>query len=66
MQYAWLENERGTWSLFSEELKNEKRTWEDESLALQELQEEGWIVAVRYLTDHHTQFRAYGLSRLVH
>ena len=66
VQYAWLENDKGYWCLFSEKLKKENRKWSNEDLALKELQEEGWIVAVLYLMKHRKKFRAYGLSRLVH
>ena len=66
MQYAWLECDKGLWCLFSEKLKEEERKWEDEDLALKELQEEGWRVAALYLTEHQRRFRAYGLNRPIH
>ena len=66
MQYAWLERDNGGWCLFSEKLKQERRKWDNEALALKELQEEGWNIAALYLAKHKKRFRAYGLSRLVH
>ena len=66
MQYAWLECDKGFWCLFSEKLREEQRRWEDEDLALKELQEEGWRIAALYLTERRTRFRAYGLNRSIH
>ena len=66
MQYAWLECNKGFWCLFSEKLKEERRKWEDEDLALKELQEEGWRIAALYSIEHQQRFRAYGLNRSIH
>lgn len=66
MQYAWLECEKGFWRFSSGEPDEEKRKWVDESLALKELQEEGWVIAALYLEEREEQFRAYGLNRTVH
>ena len=66
MQYAWLERDRGLWRLFSKMIKEEKRRWDNEDLALKELQEEGWSVSALYLLKHESRFHAYGLNRRVH
>ena len=66
VEYAWLERDKGFWCLYSEKLKEERRKWDTEGLALKELQEEGWNIAALYLAERQKRFRAYGLNRLVH
>lgn len=66
MQYAWLECKKGFWCLFSEKLKEEKRKWQDEGRALEELQDEGWSVTALYMAEHQKRLRAYGLNRSIH
>ena len=50
-RYAWLEHEEGAWcfltNLFADPGKS-VRKWMDEKSALQELENEGWIVVYPY------------------
>jgi len=50
-RYAWLEYEEGAWcfltNLFADPGKS-IRKWRDEKIALQELENEGWIVVYPY------------------
>jgi len=50
-RYAWLEREGGAWcfltNLFEDPGKS-IRKWTDEKIALQELENEGWIVVYPY------------------
>lgn len=50
-KYAWLEHEGGVWhfltNLFDDPGKS-MRKWTDEQRALQELENEGWIVVYPY------------------
>ena len=50
-RYAWLEREGGAWcfltTLFADPAKS-IRKWTDEKIALQDLENEGWIVVYPY------------------
>jgi len=50
-RYAWLESEGGFWhfltNLFEDPSKSRRR-WSDENCALQELENEGWVVVYPY------------------
>ena len=50
-KYAWLEHEGGLWhfltNLFEDPCKSARR-WTDEQSALQELENEGWVVVYPY------------------
>ena len=50
-RYAWLEHEGDSWhfltNLFADPCKSRRR-WSDENCALQELENEGWVVVYPY------------------
>ena len=50
-RYAWLEHEGGSWhfltNLFADPCKS-RRSWSNENSALQELEDEGWVVVYPY------------------
>lgn len=72
-RYAWLEHEGGSWhfltNLFADPCKARRR-WSDENCALQELENEGWVVVYPYnehiMVDRKYSERAcgYGLMRI--
>jgi hypothetical protein len=55
-KYAWLEHEGGSWcfltNLFADPEKS-MRKWTDEKSALQDLENEGWIVVYPYNEQIH-------------
>lgn len=50
-KYAWLEHEGGVWCFLTNLFANPGksiRKWTDEKIALQELENEGWVVVYPY------------------
>lgn len=67
MQYAWLGRDEDFWHFYSECAKEEERKWEDQQLAIYELEKEGWNITTLYYEEGPKQeFYAYGLVRLIH
>jgi hypothetical protein len=72
MLYGWLDYVEGIWSLVTNIPNYMAREWTDENIALDELEEEGWIIngpygKLRWKSENNDlQLYGYALSRTLH
>jgi hypothetical protein len=71
MEFAWLDIFGGKWFLLNGNFKYSARSWEDEEIALAELREEGWTIAVPHrkrlpVRKPRRRICGYAMMRTIH